>query len=209
MIFFILARTYKENILIFQITLYIIFYVTRRTIHFKLRTQKIPCSSPPSSPPFIPFQIINHRCANSCIYQRSKVVSLPRLAQTNYNWGWWKGARRGGMKIPRRRRRIQLRSSELLAEDARRGSFIKFARYAPHQRQGRWFIKLRPGWNRGCAARKEESINGGFDVTRRRLLRMGRGGGGGGEIPSKKTKLLKFATYTFIFCPRARDGSFR
>lgn len=99
MIFFILERIYKENILILEITLYIIFYVTRRTIHFNLRIQKIPYSSPPSSPPFIPFQIINHRCANSCIYQRSKVVSLPRLAQTNYNWGWWKGARRGGWKF--------------------------------------------------------------------------------------------------------------
>lgn len=97
MIFFILARTYKENILILEITLYIIFYVTRRTIHFKLRTQKIPYSSPPSSPPFIPFQIINHRLIRASINDRKLFPS--RLAQTNYNWGWWKGARRGGWKF--------------------------------------------------------------------------------------------------------------
>lgn len=82
MIFFILARTYKENILILEITLYIIFYVTRRTIHFNLCIQKIPYSSPPSSPPFIPFQIINHRLIRASINDRKLFPSPVSLKRT-------------------------------------------------------------------------------------------------------------------------------
>lgn len=67
------------------------------------------------------------------------------------------------MKIPRRRRRIQPRPGELLAEDAARLSNSLGMRRIKDRAVD--LLNCGPDETVGWAARKEESINGGFDVT--------------------------------------------